>query len=392
MSVEFNATARETDHALAEIDGEIDWLSRLTPTNLDAAREGFEASGWHELPPLEYPDLPPGFDGLRDRLLALPVRGFGNSDIEALLIEKQRELDRQIELVRLRGRSGFTMAAIDLFGPVDARLNEKAEAILAAVPTRDEPAAHDCDASDFIAAGRAEMERYRERDPRFEFEVIEEAMPGTHIFTSMGNLHVAFDYACPCVRVDPLIQHEIGTHTVTRFNGRCQPLATLECGLADYDALQEGIAVLAEYLAGSLPPSRLRVLAARVVAARMAVEEEEAGTIYAAMLEEYSLAPDMAFSTTVRALRGGGMTKDALYLDGLIDLLAYLRADGDVPVLFIGKFALKQLPVLRRLLDAGFLSAPALVPPCFDRPDTRERLAEIAELPIENFYKDPLPA
>ena len=66
----------------------------------------------------------------------------------------------------------------------------------------------------------------------------------------------------PEERVDPLIQHEVGTHTITRFNGRCQPLDTLECGLADYDALQEGIAVLAEYMAGNMPPSRLRVLAA----------------------------------------------------------------------------------------------------------------------------------
>ena len=387
-NIQFNETARETDRALAEIDGEIDWLTRLTPVNLDAVRVGFEESGWREMPALEYAELPAGFERLRDRLLALPVRGFGNSDIEALLIEKQRELDRQIELVRLRGRTGFTMAAIDLFGDVDPVLLQAAETVLANVPLRDAPPSRDVDAQGFMAAARGEMETYRARDDRFAFEVIEEPTPGTHIFTSGGNLHVAVDYRVPEERVDPLIQHEVGTHTITRFNGRCQPLDTLECGLADYDALQEGIAVLAEYMAGHLPPSRLRVLAARVVAARMAIDEQPAGEIFATVHEQHDLDIETAFNTTMRALRGGGMTKDALYLDGLIDLLAYMKGGGDVPLLFIGKFALKQRAVLERLLEAGFLHPPALNPNWVDRPGAGEELAAIAELEIDRFYKE----
>lgn len=384
----FTDAARDTDQELARIDGEIDWLTRLTPINLDEVREGFAKSGYRRMPELAYDDLPDGFDNLRDRLLALQVHGLRNSEIEALLIEKQRELDRQIEVVRLRGRTGFTMAAIDLFGDVDPRLLETAEKILAAVPTRDEPAPLDTDAPTFIAAARKEMENYRQQDDRFGFRVIEEEMPGTHLFTSGGNLHVAVDYRLNSARIGALIQHEIGTHTVTRFNGSCQPLACLECGLADYDALQEGIAVLAEYLAGNLPPSRLRLLAARVVAARMAIDDAPAAEIYAAMHEEHSLREEAAFDTTMRALRGGGMTKDALYLDGLIDLMAYLRADGDVSFLFIGKFALKQRTALTRLLDAGFLKPPAIMPECFAGPEAERRIREAATLNIEQFHRE----
>ena len=310
------------------------------------------------MPELSYPDVPSDFENLRSDLFDLQVRKLGNSDIEALLIEKQRELDRQIELVRLRGRQGFTMASIDLFGDVGGRLLAAAQKVLASVPTRDRPVEREIDATAFMEAAREAMDGYRQMDPRFDFAVVEETTPGTHIFTSAGNLHVAYDYRCAETRVEPLIEHEVGTHTVTRFNGRCQPLAVLECGLADYDDLQEGIAVLAEYVAGDMPPSRLRVLAARVVAARMAIDEEPASRIYAAMRDECSLDDSVAFDSTVRALRGGGMTKDALYLNGLIDLLAYLKNGGDVPFLFIGKFALKQKAVLERLLDAGFLQDP----------------------------------
>ncbi|MGB7408686.1 MAG: tyrosine/phenylalanine carboxypeptidase domain-containing protein [Pontixanthobacter sp.] len=389
--MELSDDARHTDSELAAIDGEIDWLTLLTPTNLDAVRQGFVDRGYSDMPELEYPDLPDDFDRLRDRLFNLKVHGLGNSEVEALLIEKQRELDRQIELVRLRGRNGFVMAAIDLFGNVDAQLVAVAERILDKVPVNDQPAPHDTDAAQFMAAARDEMQHYREQDDRFNFEVVENPTPGTHIYTSAGDLHVAFDYDLPAARIDPLIQHEIGVHSVTRFNGRCQPLAVLECGLADYDALQEGVAVLAEYLAGNMPPSRLRLLAARVIAARMAIDRAGSGEIYAAM-RDHSLREEAAFDTTMRALRGGGITKDALYLDGLIDLLAYLKSGGDIPFLFIGKFALKQRTTLERLLDDGLLQPAAIIPRCFAGEDTHRTIRTIADTEIERFYKESEPA
>ena len=55
---------------------------------------------------------------------------------------------------------------------------------------------------------------------------------------------------------------------LTYYNGRAQPFRQLYSGLAGYDALQEGLAVLAEYLVGGLTRPRLRLLAARVLAAQ----------------------------------------------------------------------------------------------------------------------------
>ena len=65
-----------------------------------------------------------------------------------------------------------------------------------------------------------------------------------------------------------LLQHEIGTHVLTYYNGKGQPFRQLYAGLSGYEALQEGIAVLSEYLVGGLCGNRLRLLAARVVAVR----------------------------------------------------------------------------------------------------------------------------
>lgn len=46
-------------------------------------------------------------------------------------------------------------------------------------------------------------------------------------------------------RVEPLIQHEIGTHVVTYRNGESQPLSLLAVGLPGYEETQEGLAIMA---------------------------------------------------------------------------------------------------------------------------------------------------
>lgn len=379
--------ARAVDAALARMDGEIDWLGRLTPLNLDAVWDGFRSSGFSTLPELVYDDGLPELDDMRRALFDLPVHEIGNGLVESLLIEKQRELDRQLELVRLRGGEGFVLASIDLFGAVSASLVDEAERVLDAVP-HVPPEDSTADASDFVVAARREVQHYRERAPSLDADVIVDSTPGTHVLVSAGHLHVASDYRLPPSRILPLLHHEVGTHVLTRHNGRQQPLRTLEVGLADYDALQEGLAALAEYLCGYLPASRLRTLAARVIAAEMAIRHEPPASIYAAMVERCLLDEELAFSTTVRALRGGGMTKDALYLAGLIDLLAHLARDGDFERLFLGKFALKHEPILAELLERGVLVPPALLPRYLDDEGARQRLARVRSIDLAQLWQE----
>src|SRR5690606_13811352 len=176
-----------------------------------------------------------------------------------------------------------------------------------------------------------------------------------------------------------------GTHVVTRYNGLQQPLRQLSVGLAHYDPLQEGLGVLAEYLAGYLPGERQRVLAARVVAADMAVHGEDIPAIFACLHDQHGFSTSDAFDIAVRALRGGGLTKDAVYLRGLRDLLEHLQGDGRFDLLFAGKFALDHLVVLEQLADAGWVQPPALLPRYatadgFDATLARCRQTGLAEL------------
>jgi len=353
--------AAEVDASLAAIDAELDWLIALTPLGTDRLWEDFEASGRRRVPPLRYAEPVLDMDALATRLAELPVDRVESPLLKGVLAEKQRELERMIELVRLRGTEGFVTASIDLFGGVEAGLLRLARTILSEVGGS-EPLTADCGVDAVVAAVEDEVAWYREQAPDFGLEITVDADIGSLMMVSHGRLYLDADLRLPNARLQPLVQHEVGTHVVTRYNGTKQPLRQLAVGLASYDPLQEGLGVLAEYLTGYLPGERLRVLAARVVAADMAIRGEDIPQVFACLHQDHGFATDDAFDVAVRALRGGGLTKDAVYLRGLCDLLDHLQGGGDFHALFAGKFALSHLVVLEQLADAGWAVPPRLLP------------------------------
>lgn len=381
--------AAKVDAALARMDGEVDWLLALSPIGNDALWQAFQDSGRARVPPLQYIDLETDLSAARARLQALPVQDIESPLLSGLLAEKQRELERQIELVRLRDTDGFINASLDLFGGVEPRLLTLANQILDDVQPGEGLHA-DAGIDEVMAAVEQELEWYAEQSPGFHADVVVDTDLNSLMMVSHGTFYIDGNLRIPRARIQPLIQHEIGTHLVTRHNGRRQPLKQLEVGLAHYDPLQEGLGVLAEYLAGCLPGERLRVLAARVLATDMAVHGEGIPAIFDLLHHTHQMPTDDAFDVAVRALRGGGLTKDAVYLGGLRDLLDYLKEGGAFEPLFIGKFALSHRVVLDQLVEAGWACAPDLLPRYCAWPDAEARLVRCRTLPANQlFHKEP---
>ena len=377
--------AARVDAALVQLDRDIDWLLALSPIGNDGLWQAFEASGHREVPPLRYIDLATDLDEARQRLDALPLDDIESTLLTGLLSEKQRELERHLQLVRLRGTEGFVNASIDLFGGVDAGLRALADEILASVP-HGTPLVADAGIDEVLEAVEAELDWYRAQADDFSAEVVVDTDIGSMMMVSHGTFYVDGDIRLPRARIQPLVQHEIGTHVVTRYNGSRQPLRQLEVGLAHYDALQEGLGVLAEFLAGYLPGDRLRVLAARVVAVDMAVAGEGITAIFECLHENHGMPTDEAFDVAVRALRGGGLTKDAVYLSGLRDLVDHLHAGADLTPLMRGKFALSHLAVVDKLEEAGWAIAPTVMPRYSHWDEFPVRLERCRDTGIADFF------
>jgi uncharacterized protein (TIGR02421 family) len=188
----------------------------------------------------------------------------------------------------------------------------------------------------------------------------------TGMMVSADQLLIGGRTRIPRRRAEALLQHEVGTHLVTRYNGRQQPLQQLEVGLAGYDGLQEGLAVLAEFLVGGLSRFRTRVLAARVVAARQLVDGASFIDTFRLLDRTLEFSQRTAYTITMRVYRGGGLTKDAVYLRGLVQILKYLQSGGDLEPLYIGKVAAAHLPLVAELRGRGVIKPPALRPRYLD--------------------------
>jgi uncharacterized protein (TIGR02421 family) len=378
--------ARKTDAALVALDHQIDWLGHLSPTGNAARWKVFKEGGYRRAPDLTYCEIGFNLDDARAKLLSLPITEIENPRVESLLRAKQGELDLQLNLLRTRNTDGFITASLELFGSVEARLSEKAVQILNEVEA-EEPLPDDRDGLELARQAEEEIERYREEAPNLWSEVRIEDDVSSMIMVNHGHLLVDRYAELPEARIRPLIAHEVGIHVVTRYNGYCQPLRLLEVGTAHYDPLQEGLGVFAEYLSGFLPPSRLRILAARVIACEEAVQHRRIEDIFALLHEEHGIPAHDAFDTAVRAKRGGGLTKDACYLRGLDDLLATLRKGTEFEHLLAGKYDLGQHDVICDLLEEGLLEPPRILPHFLRDATTRERLRNISTIDLHELHQ-----
>ena len=66
--------------------------------------------------------------------------------------------------------------------------------------------------------------------------------------------------------------------------------------------------------------------------------------------------------------------KDAIYLRGISRLLETLAEGNSLDLLFVGKFALDDVPLIQDLLDREVLQAPWVRPRWLDVPGAQERL------------------
>jgi hypothetical protein len=135
--------------------------------------------------------------------------------------------------------------------------------------------------------------------------------------------------------------------------------------------------MLAEYVSGGLDGERLRVIAARVVAVRRLVEGVGFDGVFDELTRVHGVTQRAAFTIAVRVFRGGGLTKDAIYLRGLVRLLDHFRNGHDVAPLLAGKIGFDQIPLVEELVRRDVLRPPALIPRWLARDPAAARLDRV---------------
>lgn len=383
------------DRRLTDIADRFDFLLAISPVDADETWRTFEAGGFRETPEFRYRPLDFDPEEAKAELYAIDISRVSDPTLSSLFREQRAALGAQLSMLEVRNTPRFLYASMQLYGPAEDELVRLAEGLLEAVQPQasgddGEDGVHEVGASPgdieegrmdcyaFAERARAEIDHYRREMPELPSTVeVRDDMSG--LMVSKGDLLVGKALSITALRAEALIQHEVGTHIVTYANGAAQPLKQLFSGLAGYDELQEGLAVLAEYLVGGLTRERLRLLAARVLAVRRMAEGASFLDVWGELAERARLSRRSAFTATMRVFRSGGLTKDAVYLRGLVRLLRHLEGGGTLAPFFIGKITPEHAADIADLQARGVLKPAPLVPRWLGMDGAAERLRACRE-------------
>ncbi len=371
----------KVDRELAEVSHAFDFLLQVTPSNPEAEWRQFRSKRFDATPRFTYRPRPVDPNLLKRGLFAVPIERIEDPTLAALFRDQQEDLDRRLSMLNDLGTRRFLYGSLQLYGRPNGPLLRLARKILDNVPSRsrDDSGKGHLDAKAFAARAEEEIKYYRGQLPELwsKAEVRDDV---TGLLVSRGNLLIGSQSKIPVPRVAPLLQHEVGTHVVTYFNGRAQPFRQLFVGLPQYEELQESLAVLAEYLAGGLSRPRLRLLAARVVAADRMASGASFVDVFRELDRSYDFEQRTAFIITMRIFRGGGFTKDIVYLRGLVKLVDYLKGGGNLEPLYIGKIGSGHVSIIEELQWRKVLSPMPLRPRYLDDPGFQEKLAKLRRM------------
>lgn len=376
------------DQQLVEINNLFKFLLLVTPINADEAWERFKKNKFEKEPVFLYRLLPVDTEELKRALFNIPIERVDDPTLSYLFREKRQELDKMLSMLSYRETDNFLYGSLQLFGGVKEGLLKLAEGLLAVLTTKEEEETEVVSAEYFARRAKKEFEYLQQQYPEMAAEVqIRSDIVG--LMVSEGNLLIGKNATFAKNRVEALIQHEVGTHVLTYYNGKAQPLKQLYSGVPGYEELQEGLAVLAEYFMDGLNGDRLRILAARVVAIHSMVEGADFIQTFRLLKNKYQFSSYSSFSLTTRVYRSGGFTKDAVYLRGLVSLLDFLKKGNNIEPLLIGKIREDYIPIMQELIYRNVLKPIPLKPRYLTLPQTAGKLEKLKNgLTIYNLIEN----
>lgn len=344
----------DIDSNLNRLVKRIELLNYVNPLNIEKEKHRFFASKYTLEPEFNYPKLK--FDSYKLQRL------FFSQRLERIEDESIRKLYQDviyyyanmIQCIETIGQGKkFYYNSLRAFGTPTEKDVQNARFIL---HFKDEPSSVDMDKVFSPDEAKAYFEDYITRynfplKIRFSTNIAAEAMVSNSSQTLLIKKNVKFSKN----QLLTLANHEIGVHLVTTFNGLDQPLKIFSNGLPKNVETQEGLSVFSEYMGGALTLRRLKELAYRVMAADGLIKGYSFADTFDLIHGQYKLNRDEAFGITLRAHRGGGFTKDRLYLSGLRKIYKRYQNEEPLDILFTGKVSLDYEEQMNHLRQLGLV-------------------------------------
>ncbi len=343
----------QIDRRIDELVRKIELLSYVNPINIEEEKVKFFASKYLTDPVFEYPGIDFDKFKLHRELFTQPIEQIENEEIRQLYEDIIYDYSGLIQCIETIGEGKkFYYNSLHSFGTPTEKDVENAKFIL-----------HYKDEHDNLDQFRPKFnveeteQLFRDYSKRYDFtyaikhsdKMSAIAMVLNNIQTLVLNVNHQFSEN----QIAILTNHEIGVHMVTTMNGLLQPLKIFSHGFPNNVETQEGLAVFSEYMSNSLTIKRLKELAYRVIAVDSLAKGYSFSGTFRMLYNGYDLDKETAFKITVRVHRGGGFTKDYLYLSGLKKVYDLYEKGQDLSLLLAGKVSLEYLSQLKSLQALG---------------------------------------
>jgi uncharacterized protein (TIGR02421 family) len=342
--------------------------------------------GRETLPRFEY--RAPDFSAQRAELVAIATAADGAHPLGAYLQRSAASWQTAARMLEAIGTGGVTVPSIELYG-------KPGDALPGGGQTNLDAARWFLEIAEELGNGEA----LPEAEYCIPAEVLrDEVQAEVDACFGTGTVHVEIDpeltskAAAGATRIrlreatcfseydrSQLLAHEAFVHTLTARNGRAQPvLKSLARTAPRATATQEGLAVFAELMSGSIDIARLQRISLRILAIDMALSGADFVEVYRWFRTHGQNVADSFYSTQrvyrgVPVTGGAAFTKDNVYLAGLLTVhtffrWAFKRQRLDLMQhLFAGKLALDDAIALRPCFANGSVAPPEYLPPWIRR-------------------------
>nr|KJZ13358.1 hypothetical protein TW77_00200 [Pseudoalteromonas rubra] len=361
--VQFNHVQQHIDPAIKAVDlalyklaRNLDTLHYVNPTNIAQEKRRFFNKS-HYRPQFKYRPLRMDPYEFKEQLYRLPVADIGDPLIKDIYRKLIDNFATKIDVITQVGKEQFLYNSLRYYG--EPSVDDIANARFIIHATEPQPAAPKTINAE-QALGRFEQAIAQMQLPckvSLSTKLVAKAMVDNGKKTLLVNSTAMFSE----LDVRALIEHEIGVHLLTTLNAEQQPLHLLRLGLPGNTYTQEGLAIFREFQSGNINLMRLKTLALRVLAVDKMVKGEQFYQVYEFLRDTSYLGSAEAFGLTTRVFRGGGFTKDHLYLKGFRDVVK-LSQQRSLDNLYLGKTGLAQLDAIDMLVERQLLDKPAYLP------------------------------
>jgi uncharacterized protein (TIGR02421 family) len=346
------------DKKLFALCKSIETLNFINPINLIAQRNKFLKNSAVS-PNFKYKQLNIDPYKFREQLYKLPVDEINDADIQQLYRHVIDNSASKINLLATIGTDDFVYNSLKYYG--EPSTNDIANARFIMHLNDDELEQDETllNADEAISYFKAQAQAWQltckvEKSSK----LVSKAMVNNEKALLLINKEASFSQK----EIHAFAYHELGIHMLTTINAKQHPLKVFSLGLTGNTHTQEGIALYSEYCSGSLTIKRLKTIALRVIAVQYMLDHGDFSKTYHALMNEFNLDVNAAFTLTTRVYRGGGFTKDYLYLKGLRDILNLTKVSS-IDNLLVGKTGLLDFKIISELVERGMIVKPK---PLFD--------------------------